>query len=93
MNTSSTEDDRIILTHEQRALLHDITPETGDMILAMANAMARQYLDVLMELRAQVDVLQRNNHALREEVDHLRSEIADMRVAATMIAGLIAGRK
>lgn len=90
---TSSDDDRIQLTPAQVERLRKITPEMGDLLLASMNLMARQYLDVLMELREEIDKAQRNNHALREEVDHLRSEIADMRVAATMIQGLMAGRK
>lgn len=88
-----SDDDRIQLTPAQVERLRKITPEMGDLLLASMNLMARQYLDVLMELRSQVDHLHMDNRLLREEVDHLRKELSDMRIAATMIQGLISGRK
>ncbi len=78
---------------EQIKRLREIAPDSIKLFMAGLNGMGAQFSLVLNTLRKEIDALGNENKILKQDVEHLRKEVADMRILAVTIQALIGQSK
>ncbi len=81
------------LSQEQIDRLREVTPDSIELFMAGLNGMSSQFTSALNVLREEIDTLKLQNDVLKQDIEHLRKEVADMRTMAVMIQALIGRSK